>query len=44
MRTIAYIDAFNLYFGALKPLGCNWLDLEQWLDRQFPKNQIVGIK
>lgn len=44
MDTIAYIDAFNLYFGALKPHQCKWLDLESWLDRQFPKNTITRIK
>lgn len=44
MDTIAYIDAFNLYFGALKPCRCKWLDLETWLDRQFPRNTITRIK
>lgn len=44
MNTIAYIDAFNLYFGALKPNRCKWLDLETWLDRQFPRNTITRIK
>lgn len=44
MQTIAYIDAFNLYFGALKPSGCKWLNLEAWLDSQFPKNTITCIK
>jgi uncharacterized LabA/DUF88 family protein len=44
MDTIAYIDAFNLYFGALKPNQCKWLDLEKWLDRQFPNNRITTVK
>lgn len=44
MDTIAYIDAFNLYFGALKPNQCKWLNLETWLDRQFPKNNFTQIK
>jgi len=44
MDTIAYIDAFNLYFGALKPNQCKWLDLETWLNLQFPKNRITAIK
>lgn len=44
MKTIAYIDAFNLYFGALKPENCRWLNLESWLDAQFPKNQITAVK
>ena len=44
MQTIAYIDAFNLYFGALKGSLCKWLNLELWLDAQFPRNQITAIK
>lgn len=44
MQTVAYIDAFNLYFGALKHNGCKWLNVENWLDHQFPKNQITRIK
>ena len=44
MRTFVYIDAFNLYFGALKKSPCKWLNLEKWLYRQFPKNQIEKIK
>lgn len=44
MQTIAYIDAFNLYFGALKGSDCKWLNLEAWLDHQFPKNRITAIK
>ncbi len=44
MDTIAYIDAFNLYFGALKPNQCKWLDLQTWLDRQFPRNRITAVK
>lgn len=44
MRTAVYIDAFNLYFGALKKTSSKWLNLETWLDRQFPKNDIVVIK
>jgi uncharacterized LabA/DUF88 family protein len=44
VQTIAYIDAFNLYFGALKSSRCRWLNLEAWLDGQFPKNTITAIK
>ncbi len=44
MKTTVYIDAFNLYFGALKPNHCKWLNLEYWLDHQFPKNTITKIK
>jgi uncharacterized LabA/DUF88 family protein len=44
MKSTVYIDAFNLYFGALKPNQCKWLNLEYWLDHQFPKNTITKIK
>ncbi len=49
MRTIAYIDGFNLYFGCLKQVPhCRWLDVEA-LARQLckennPDTEIVGIK
>jgi hypothetical protein len=42
MRTYAYIDGFNLYFG-LRGI-CNnrspwrWLDLEKWLRSQIPRD------
>lgn len=26
-RTSVYIDAFNLYYGALKQTSCKWLNL-----------------
>ena len=27
MRTIIYVDALNLYYWALRPTPCKWLDL-----------------
>lgn len=44
MKTTVFIDAFNLYFGALKNTPWKWLNLETWLDRQFPRNTITAIK
>jgi uncharacterized LabA/DUF88 family protein len=45
MRTYVYVDAFNLYFGALKGTSYKWLNIEKLcqsiLDTQ---NKIVGIK
>ena len=47
IRTIVYVDAFNLYYGALKdkPYNCKWLDLLA-LSRAMlrPENNIVRIK
>jgi hypothetical protein len=44
MRTIVYIDAFNLYYGALKgKVGTRWLDLLALSQRLLPQNNIEGI-
>ncbi len=45
MRTRIYVDAFNLYYGALKGTPYKWLDilaLSKALLR--PENEILGIK
>lgn len=49
MRTIVYVDGFNLYYGALRPAphrpsGYRWLDLGALCTRLLPRDQIVGIK
>jgi uncharacterized LabA/DUF88 family protein len=44
MKTIIYVDAFNLYFGALKGTPFKWLNLEALFSRLLPRNQIVAIK
>jgi hypothetical protein len=28
LRAYVYVDGFNLYYRALKPNRCNWLDLD----------------
>ena len=43
-RTSVYIDAFNLYFGALKGTPFRWLDLEALCRVYLPRNDIVSIK
>jgi len=45
MRTIVYIDAFNLYYGCLKGTPYRWLNLEQ-LSRLLlsANNTITRIK
>lgn len=49
MRTIVYVDGFNLYYGALsptpqRPQGYRWLDLGALCSRLLPRDQIVAIK
>ncbi|MCF8038973.1 MAG: NYN domain-containing protein [Desulfohalobiaceae bacterium] len=45
MRTYIYIDAFNLYYGALKGKPYKWLDLKALFEKVLqPKNQIICIK
>lgn len=36
MRTIAYIDGFNLFYGSLKGRTNKWLDLCAYFDRVLP--------
>jgi uncharacterized LabA/DUF88 family protein len=40
----AYIDAFNLYYGALQGTSYKWLDLRALLERLFPQNDIRRIR
>lgn len=42
--TVVYIDAFNLYYGALRSTPYKWLDLESLCDRLLPQNKVVGIR
>jgi len=44
MRTIVYVDGFNLYYGALKGTPYKWLDLHQLCRLLLPNHQIVRIK
>jgi uncharacterized LabA/DUF88 family protein len=44
MRTIVYIDGFNLYYGAVKHTPYKWLDVLTLCRYLLPKNQIVQIK
>lgn len=45
MRTIVYVDAFNLYYGCLKGTPYRWLDLEQLAARLLAAhNQVLRIK
>lgn len=45
MRTIAYVDGFNLYYRAVKGTAYKWLNLHNLLYRILRKeNKIVGIR
>ena len=44
MRTIIYIDGFNLYYGALRGTPYKWLDVSKLCHLILPKNNIIGIK
>ena len=45
MRTLIYVDGFNLYFGALKGTPHKWLNIWEMTRRHLAAhNQIVGLK
>jgi len=44
MKTIVYVDGFNLYYGAVKRTPYKWLNVMALCNFLLPKNQIVGIK
>lgn len=48
MRTIAYVDGYNLFFGCLKNTPYKWLDLvaliESILRAQDPSSQLVRVR
>ena len=44
MKTYVYVDAFNLYYGALKDTPYKWLDLQALCSVMIPRNEVVCIK
>jgi len=44
MKTIVYVDGFNLYYGAVKKTPYKWLDISKLCKFLLPKNQIIKIK
>lgn len=44
MKTYLYIDAFNLYFGAVRGTPYKWLDLQKLSKILLPRHDIVSIK
>jgi hypothetical protein len=39
-----YVDGFNLYYRALKPNRCNWLDLNALAKLYLPQYDVLKIK
>ncbi len=44
MKTIVYVDGFNLYYGSLKNTPYKWLNIHRMCELLLPKNKIIGIK
>ncbi len=44
MKTIIYVDGFNLYYGAVKGTPYKWLDILTLCKLLLPRNQITQIK
>ena len=44
MKTLLYIDGFNLFYSAVKGTPLRWLNPVALVSRAFPRNQIVGAK
>lgn len=44
MKTIVYVDGFNLYYGALKHTPYRWLDLAKLCKIMLPQDDIRHIK
>lgn len=44
MKTNVYIDAFNLYFGALKGTPYRWLNIARLCELLLPKQRVTSIK
>ncbi|GAJ22676.1 unnamed protein product, partial [marine sediment metagenome] len=44
MKTIVYVDGFNLYYGAVKDTSLKWLNIHRMCELHLPKDRIVGVK
>jgi uncharacterized LabA/DUF88 family protein len=42
-QAIVYVDAFNLYYGALQGTAFKWLDLESLFDKLLPEYKVNKI-
>ena len=44
LRTIVYVDGFNLYYGAVKDTKHKWLDLQRFFVALRQHDDVVAIK
>jgi uncharacterized LabA/DUF88 family protein len=44
MKTILYVDGFNLYYGAVKKTPYKWLNIAKLCRHLLPRNEIIQIK
>ena len=44
MKTIVYVDGFNLYYGAVKGTPFKWLNVLTLCKLLLSKNEIIKIK
>jgi 6-hydroxy-3-succinoylpyridine 3-monooxygenase len=44
IRTIVYIDGFNLYYGAIKGTSHKWLNLQRYFEMLRPADDLRAIK
>jgi uncharacterized LabA/DUF88 family protein len=44
MRTMVYVDGFNLYYGLLKDSPYKWLNIQHMCQLLMPHDDIVGIR
>ena len=44
MKTIVYVDGFNLYYGCIKDTHYKWLNIQKMCQLHLKKDQIAGIK
>ena len=44
MRTVVYVDGFNLFYGCVKGTPYKWLDLRALFTRLLPAHDIVAVK
>lgn len=44
MRTIVYVDGFNLYYGLVRRTPHKWLDLKALFDILLPRNEVILVK
>ena len=44
MKTIVYVDGFNLYYGALRGTPYKWLDVVALCRALLPRHEVTGVK